>query len=72
MSAIAVCADVPQVADGTAFTGCTLVEWVDASELPTNLFSGVTVEQMAPIYGAILLSWAAAWGIRRAIDVLAV
>lgn len=72
MTAVAVCNDSPQVADGTALAGCSSVTFIDSSELPSNLFSGVTIDTMAPVYGAMLLSWAAAWGIRKCVDVLGV
>ena len=66
MTAVAICNDSPQAADGEAFAGCASVSWIDASELPTNLWSGVTMEVMSPVLGAILLLWAMAFGVKAA------
>ena len=70
MTAVAVCNDVPQVADGTALTGCTAVVFVDSSEIPLGLFQGFTPDVAGPCAAAVVGLWAFAWGISEVVRVV--
>jgi hypothetical protein len=64
VTAVAVCSDVPQVADGSAYSSCANVSWIDATELPTSIFSGLDMSSGSLIAVAIMTLWALAFGIR--------
>jgi hypothetical protein len=64
VTAVAVCNDAPQVADGSAYASCVNVSWIDASELPTSIFSGLDMSSGSLIAVAIMTLWALAYSIR--------
>jgi hypothetical protein len=58
---VAVCEDVPSPADGSAFSSCTTVAWLDSSEIGTGFFDGFTMQNALDISAAVLVLWALAW-----------
>ena len=61
MAIVAECQDQPSPADGTAFSGCTTVVWVDEVAFSVPNW---TWDDYSQVIGAIWLMFVAFWVIR--------